>query len=97
MANNVAISSSLPLPPREGRGEGMPPSNAASFSGSVDLGCDLLVLGAGPGGYSAVSRAADLGLKVILVERLCPAWRCMPERRLHPQQGAAARGRRDKR
>jgi dihydrolipoamide dehydrogenase len=39
----------------------------ASFGG--DLSCDLLVLGAGPGGYSAAFRAADLGLKVVLVER----------------------------
>lgn len=31
------------------------------------MDCDLLVLGAGPGGYSAAFRAADLGLKVILV------------------------------
>ena len=31
--------------------------------------CDLLVIGAGPGGYSAAFRAADLGLKVILVEK----------------------------
>ena len=34
-----------------------------------DLNCDLLVLGAGPGGYSAAFRAADLGLNVVLVER----------------------------
>ena len=34
-----------------------------------DISCDLLVLGAGPGGYSAAFRAADLGLKVVLVER----------------------------
>ncbi|MEP6739550.1 MAG: dihydrolipoyl dehydrogenase [Caldimonas sp.] len=40
---------------------------AASFGG--DLTCDLLVLGAGPGGYSAAFRAADLGLKVVIVER----------------------------
>jgi len=39
----------------------------ASFGG--DISCDLLVLGAGPGGYSAAFRAADLGLKVVLVER----------------------------
>ena len=44
-------------------------STAASFSGTPDLDCDLLVLGAGPGGYSAAFRAADPGLKVILVER----------------------------
>ncbi|MFB2351635.1 hypothetical protein, partial [Priestia megaterium] len=37
---------------------------AASYSGGADLECDLLVLGAGPGGYSAAFRAADLGLKV---------------------------------
>ncbi len=36
--------------------------NAASYSGTVDIECDLLVLGAGPGGYSAAFRAADLGL-----------------------------------
>ncbi|MDP2096451.1 MAG: biotin/lipoyl-containing protein, partial [Hydrogenophaga sp.] len=42
---------------------------AASFGGSADIECDLLVLGAGPGGYSAAFRAADLGLKVVLVER----------------------------
>ncbi|MGZ5187274.1 MAG: biotin/lipoyl-containing protein, partial [Caldimonas sp.] len=39
-------------------------ASAASFGG--DLSCDLLVLGAGPGGYSAAFRAADLGLKVVL-------------------------------
>ena len=42
---------------------------ATSFGGNADLDCDLLVLGGGPGGYSAAFRAADLGLKVILVER----------------------------
>jgi len=44
--------------------------NAASkISAAVDMDCDLLVLGGGPGGYSAAFRAADLGLKVVLVER----------------------------
>src|SRR5450830_756370 len=42
---------------------------ASTFAGTVDLDCDLLVLGAGPGGYSTAFRAADLGLKVVLVER----------------------------
>src|SRR3546814_10508473 len=41
----------------------------ASFSGSADSSYDVLVLGAGPGGYSAAFRAADLGLSVVLVER----------------------------
>ena len=42
---------------------------AGNFSGTVDMDCDVVVLGGGPGGYSAAFRAADLGLKVILVER----------------------------
>jgi dihydrolipoamide dehydrogenase len=39
-----------------------PTPAAASFSGSADIECDMLVLGAGPGGYSAAFRAADLGM-----------------------------------
>nr|MBP7665524.1 FAD-dependent oxidoreductase [Burkholderiaceae bacterium] len=42
---------------------------AASYAGGADIECDLLVLGAGPGGYSAAFRAADLGLKTVIVER----------------------------
>src|SRR4249920_967339 len=42
---------------------------AARHSGGVDLECDLLVLGGGPGGYSAAFRAADLGMKAVIVER----------------------------
>ncbi len=65
---------------------------ASSFGGSADVECDLLVLGGGPGGYSAAFRAADLGLKVVLVERYAHnRWR-LPERGLHPVQSAAARG-----
>jgi dihydrolipoamide dehydrogenase len=44
-------------------------AGGASYAGGADLECDLLVLGAGPGGYSAAFRAADLGLKTVLVER----------------------------
>ncbi|KRI00732.1 dihydrolipoyl dehydrogenase [Curvibacter sp. PAE-UM] len=61
---------------------------AASFGGSADLDCDLLVLGAGPGGYSAAFRAADLGLKVVLVERyaslggVCLNVGCIPSKAL---------------
>src|SRR5690606_2329929 len=33
---------------------------AASYAGASDIECDVLVLGAGPGGYSATFRAADL-------------------------------------
>ena len=37
-----------------------------TYTGAVDIECDLVVLGGGPGGYSAAFRAADLGLKVVL-------------------------------
>ncbi len=53
-----------------------------------DTDCDLLVLGGGPGGYSAAFRAADLGLKVILVERyaelggVCLNVGCIPSKAL---------------
>jgi dihydrolipoamide dehydrogenase len=62
--------------------------NASSYSGSVDIECDLLVLGAGPGGYSAAFRAADLGLKVVIVERyatlggVCLNVGCIPSKAL---------------
>ena len=61
---------------------------AASFGGNADVECDLLVLGAGPGGYSAAFRAADLGLKVVIVERyatlggVCLNVGCIPSKAL---------------
>uniref|UniRef100_UPI00313CD164 FAD-dependent oxidoreductase n=1 Tax=Hydrogenophaga sp. OTU3427 TaxID=3043856 RepID=UPI00313CD164 len=61
---------------------------AASFGGSADLDCDVLVLGGGPGGYSAAFRAADLGLKVVIVERyatlggVCLNVGCIPSKAL---------------
>ncbi|WP_288060489.1 dihydrolipoyl dehydrogenase [Thiomonas sp.] len=64
------------------------PQAAAAFSGKVDVECDVLVLGAGPGGYSAAFRAADLGLKVVLVERyaalggVCLNVGCIPSKAL---------------
>ena len=60
----------------------------AQFSGSADAQCDVLVLGAGPGGYSAAFRAADLGLSVVLVERystlggVCLNVGCIPSKAL---------------
>ena len=57
-------------------------------AGSADLECDVVVLGAGPGGYSAAFRAADLGMKVVLVERyptlggVCLNVGCIPSKAL---------------
>ncbi|RZL51507.1 MAG: FAD-dependent oxidoreductase, partial [Variovorax sp.] len=64
------------------------PRPAGSYGGPVDVECDVLVLGAGPGGYSAAFRAADLGLKVVMVERyatlggVCLNVGCIPSKAL---------------
>jgi dihydrolipoamide dehydrogenase len=65
-----------------------PAGPAGSYTGAADVECDLLVLGAGPGGYSAAFRAADLGLKVVIVERyaslggVCLNVGCIPSKAL---------------
>ncbi|XIA62074.1 dihydrolipoyl dehydrogenase [Bradyrhizobium sp. TZ2] len=65
-----------------------PAPSAASYSGKADIECDMLVLGAGPGGYSAAFRAADLGMKTVLVERydtlggVCLNVGCIPSKAL---------------
>ena len=57
-------------------------------SSVIDADCDLVVIGGGPGGYSAAFRAADLGLKVVLVERyptiggVCLNVGCIPSKAL---------------
>ena len=64
------------------------PIAVPAYTGPVDSRCDLLVLGAGPGGYSAAFRAADLGLNVTLVERyatlggVCLNVGCIPSKAL---------------
>ncbi|MBO9646724.1 MAG: FAD-dependent oxidoreductase, partial [Pseudacidovorax sp.] len=64
------------------------PAPAGSYSGGVDLECDTLVLGAGPGGYSAAFRSADLGMKTVIVERyatlggVCLNVGCIPSKAL---------------
>ena len=61
---------------------------AASFVGNADIECDTLVLGAGPGGYTSAFRAADLGQRVVLVERypvlggVCLNVGCIPSKAL---------------
>ncbi|MEI8164189.1 MAG: dihydrolipoyl dehydrogenase [Betaproteobacteria bacterium] len=59
-----------------------------SYAGKVDVECEMLVLGAGPGGYSAAFRAADLGMKTVIVERyatlggVCLNVGCIPSKAL---------------
>jgi dihydrolipoamide dehydrogenase len=61
---------------------------AASHAGAADLECEMLVLGAGPGGYSAAFRSADLGMKTVIVERyatlggVCLNVGCIPSKAL---------------
>ncbi|MCX7890752.1 MAG: dihydrolipoyl dehydrogenase [Burkholderiales bacterium] len=61
---------------------------AAVHAGGADLTCDVVVLGSGPGGYSAAFRAADLGLDTVLVERyatlggVCLNVGCIPSKAL---------------
>ena len=65
-----------------------PALTIAKYDGKVDSKFDLLVLGSGPGGYSAAFRAADLGLNVVLVERyatlggVCLNVGCIPSKAL---------------
>ncbi|MDK9726122.1 MAG: dihydrolipoyl dehydrogenase [Sterolibacteriaceae bacterium MAG5] len=61
---------------------------AGSYAGQVDIETEMLVLGAGPGGYSAAFRSADLGMKTMLVERyatlggVCLNVGCIPSKAL---------------
>lgn len=64
------------------------PVPATGYTGAVDFECDMLVLGGGPGGYSAAFRAADLGLNTLIVERygtlggVCLNVGCIPSKAL---------------
>jgi dihydrolipoamide dehydrogenase len=64
------------------------PTPAPAPSGKADFEAEVLVLGSGPGGYTAAFRAADLGAKVVLVERypslggVCLNVGCIPSKAL---------------
>src|SRR5688572_2307613 len=70
------------------KGPEAPKRASRSPSAGADIECDVLVLGAGPGGYSAAFRAADLGMKTVLVERyatlggVCLNVGCIPSKAL---------------
>ena len=73
VAPSAGTTAPMPKPPTAGQG---------------DYHAEVLVLGAGPGGYSAAFRAADLGKKVVLVERwptlggVCLNVGCIPSKAL---------------
>ncbi len=64
------------------------PSALPAYAGSSDISCDTVVIGAGPGGYSAAFRSADLGMDTVLVERyatlggVCLNVGCIPSKAL---------------
>ena len=66
----------------------IPSQDSEPVASSTDKHAEVLVLGAGPGGYTAAFRAADLGKKVILVERydslggVCLNVGCIPSKAL---------------
>ncbi|HLJ74171.1 MAG TPA: FAD-dependent oxidoreductase, partial [Thermoanaerobaculia bacterium] len=75
--------------PQAGAGEG--PGVRATReppSARADIECEMLVLGSGPGGYSAAFRAADLGMQTVIVERyatlggVCLNVGCIPSKAL---------------
>src|ERR671931_1964716 len=73
-----------PSPSRPAAAPTAPPATAAK--GDVD--CDVVVIGSGPGGYSAAFRAAELGLRPVLLERyptlggVCLNVGCIPSKAL---------------
>jgi dihydrolipoamide dehydrogenase len=94
-AAGAAAASPSPQPSAQRREEAKPlaapaaaPAPSGSYSGGVDLECEMLVLGSGPGGYSAAFRAADLGMKTVIVERyatlggVCLNVGCIPSKAL---------------
>ncbi|MFO7808731.1 dihydrolipoyl dehydrogenase [Guyparkeria sp.] len=64
------------------------PAAAETTDARADVECDICVLGSGPGGYTAAFRAADLGKKVVMIERypviggVCLNVGCIPSKAL---------------
>ena len=84
-AESAAVEAALA---RDSIAASMTAPHAGIFLGSADIECEMLVLGSGPGGYSAAFRSADIGLKTLLVERystlggVCLNVGCIPSKAL---------------
>ena len=85
-ANQKNTTDSIPAAPETS--PAAPVAEAVSFSGTVDAIYDVVVLGGGPGGYSAAFAAADEGLKVAIIEQyatlggVCLNVGCIPSKAL---------------
>ena len=81
-ADNGETDAGEPAPPRSS------PAPVQSAEAAADIEAEVVVLGAGPGGYTAAFRAADLGLRTVLVERyptlggVCLNVGCIPSKAL---------------
>ncbi len=86
--NNKPDSNSIDNSATDNKETSAAPTAQTAPSGDTDLHAEVLVLGSGPGGYTAAFRAADLGKKVILVEKfdniggVCLNVGCIPSKAL---------------
>jgi dihydrolipoamide dehydrogenase len=84
VAESMAPAATAAAAPATRAAAASPPPASAAPPGALDL----VVLGAGPGGYTAAFRAADLGMKVTLIERwpmlggVCLNVGCIPSKAL---------------
>jgi len=75
-----------PLP--TGEGKSAAPKAAGASGRKADVECQVVVLGSGPGGYTAAFRSADLGMNTVLIERyatlggVCLNVGCIPSKAL---------------
>ncbi|PHS24677.1 MAG: dihydrolipoyl dehydrogenase [Methylophaga sp.] len=83
-AEDVKVSDSEPVPSEQAKQA----PQVDTAAGDADLHAELLVLGSGPGGYTAAFRAADLGRQVVMIERhakiggVCLNVGCIPSKAL---------------
>ncbi|MFC4821084.1 dihydrolipoyl dehydrogenase [Dokdonella ginsengisoli] len=89
--NRETASQKAPAPqpsPASARGSEPAPQAAAATGRKADIECQVVVLGSGPGGYTAAFRAADLGQNTVLIERyaalggVCLNVGCIPSKAL---------------
>ena len=87
-ASTIPETASEEAPSKESESKPAEAPVAASFDGNTDQHAPLVVLGSGPGGYTAAFRAADLGVEVILIEKydniggVCLNVGCIPSKAL---------------
>ena len=88
-APKAAAAAPAPAPaPAPAAAKAPAPQAAGATGRAADIECKLVVLGSGPGGYTAAFRAADLGVDTVLVERyatlggVCLNVGCIPSKAL---------------